>query len=60
MENPFLKWALLRLKEPSSWAGFSALLVSAGIALNPQQSQALIALGCAIAGFLAVMLPEKK
>lgn len=60
MENPFIKWALQRFKEPSSWAGFSALLVSVGVTLKPEQAQSLISLGCALAGFLAVMLPERK
>lgn len=60
MGNPFITWALARLKEPSSWAGVAALLGSLGLALNATQSAALVQLGIAMAGFVAVMLPEKK
>lgn len=60
MGNPFITWALARLKEPSSWAGLAALMGSLGLTLSAAQSQALITLGIAVAGFVAVMMPEKK
>lgn len=47
-----------RMKEPSTWAGLSALLVLFG--LNVEQAGALANAGAAIAGLAAVFLGESK
>lgn len=52
--NTFLK----RLREPSTWAGLSALGVLFG--LNAAQVETLTGLAIALTGAAAVFLPEKK
>jgi hypothetical protein len=49
---------LARLREPSTYAGFAALSVLLGI--TQDQSQALATLIAAVAGLVAVFMPEKK
>jgi hypothetical protein len=48
---------LNRFREPSTWAGISALLVVFGI--PPGTVDVLVQLGIAIAGAGAVFLPER-
>lgn len=48
---------LQRLREPSSWAGLAALGVLFG--MSAEQVQSLAGAGVAVAGALAVFLPEK-
>lgn len=48
---------LQRLREPSSWAGLAAL--GALFGMSADQVQSLAGAGVAIAGALAVFLPEK-
>ena len=48
---------LQRLREPSSWAGLAALGSLFG--MSADQVQSLAGAGVAIAGALAVFLPEK-
>lgn len=46
-----------RLKEPSTWAGLAGLLAVFG--LQVEQAQAVASVGSALAGALAVFLPER-
>ncbi len=48
-----------RLKEPSTWAGIGVLLTLTGLNITPDQWSALVNVGIAVAGALAVFLPEK-
>lgn len=50
---------LNRFKEPSSWAGFAALLAIAGIHLPEAVNAQIGAVGAAVCGLLAVILPEQ-
>lgn len=52
-----ITWFLDRLKEPSSWAGLSALALAVG--LSPEQGAAIAQAGAAIAGLVAVFLKER-
>lgn len=54
MKNFFLE----RLKEPSTWRGAIWLITSFGLTLAPDQKEAIIALGMALAGG-AGALPDK-
>jgi hypothetical protein len=47
-----------RLKEPSTWAGLAALGVLLGG--DPVKADAVQQVGVALAGLLAVFLPESK
>ncbi len=47
-----------RLREPSSWAGVAALLALAGV--NVEGAQAIGQAGAAVAGALAIFLPERR
>lgn len=51
-----------RFKEPSSWAGISVLLTLAAphLGLTVEAAQALVNAGIALAGILAIGLPEAK
>ena len=56
----FLQYLLDRFKERSTWAGLLALLGSLGIALNPEQTEAIIALGLAVIGVISVFIKERN
>lgn len=53
-----LSYLLARAKEPSSYAGLASLLGMAGITIAPNEWQAIVGVLTAIAGLLAVVLPE--
>ncbi len=48
------------MKEPSTYAGLSVLLGLAGVHLAPEQTSAIVAAATAVAGAVAVFVPEKK
>jgi hypothetical protein len=52
-----LTWFLERLKEPSSWAGLSALALSLG--LHESEWSAIGTAGAAIAAAVSVVLKER-
>lgn len=51
---------LARGKESSTWRGIVALLTAAGIALSPEQGEAIVALGLAVIGAIGVFTADKK
>ena len=53
-----VKWAVARLKEPSTWAGFAGLAAAAGISGEVYHSVA--AVGVALAALAAMLLAEKS
>jgi hypothetical protein len=55
-----LRYVLERAKEPSSYAGIAAMLTSAGIGYSTEIFNAAVAAAVAIAGLLAVLVPESK
>lgn len=54
-----LKYVLDRLKERSTWLGLVALVTTAGVALDPAQAEAIVSLGVALAGAVAVFTKDK-
>ena len=54
-----MNWWIARLKEPSTWRGLVWLLTFAGLSLKPEQSEAIIAAGIALAGLLGVLTHDK-
>ena len=51
---------IARLKEPSTWQGISAILTAAGVYIAPDLWQAIVGVGVAVGGLLAVVIPEGK
>lgn len=51
-------YLLARAKEPSSYSGLATLLGMAGISIAPAEWQAIVGVLTALAGLLAVVLPE--
>lgn len=54
-----MTYAIARLKEPSTWRGMAVTLTAMGLALDPQQWQAITSVGLAIAGLIGVSLPDQ-
>lgn len=48
-----------RLREPSTWRGFVMLAVGCGVAISPEQIEAIITLGTAAVGAIGVFAPDK-
>jgi len=48
-----------RLKEPSTWRGLTALLTAVGVALSPEQVNAIVSTGLALIGLLGVFTKDK-
>lgn len=55
-----LKYILDRAREPSSYAGIATMLTSAGIGYSADAFNAVVAVAVAVAGLLAVLLPEVR
>lgn len=54
-----MAWLLNRLREASTWRGMVWLLTVSGVALRPDQVEAIVLAGMAIAGVLGVFLQDK-
>lgn len=54
------KYILERAKETSTWRGLVLLATAIGVTLTPEQKEAVIALGLAIAGALGAFTPDSK
>ena len=55
-----MNWVLARLREPSSWRGIVWLLTVFGLALKPDQAEAIVTAGMALAGLLGVFLSDDR
>jgi hypothetical protein len=51
---------LARIKEPSTWAGIAAMILVAPIPGAVLLAGSIKVVGTAVAGLLAIWLPEKK
>lgn len=49
----FLAFLLARLKERSTWLGLISFVTAMGLLLTPEQQEAIIATGMAVAGAVA-------
>lgn len=54
-----MNWILARLREPSSWRGLVWLLAVFGLSLRPDQAEAIVMAGMALAGLLGVFLSDE-
>lgn len=59
MKN-FLNYIVNRLKERSTWLGLIGMLGAVGISLSPENSEAIITVGVAVASALAVLTGDKN
>ena len=56
-----LAWVLSRIEEPSTWAGAGIVAFALGsVGVAPNVVQASLAVGSAIGGLLAIIIPEKS
>lgn len=54
-----MKWIIERFREPSTWRGIVWLLTVLGLSLRPDQAEAIITVGMALAGLLGVFLRDE-
>ncbi len=54
-----MNWWLARLREPSTWRGLVWLATVAGLSLRPDQMEAIVTVGMALAGLLGVFLRDE-
>ena len=54
-----MNWMIARLRENSTWRGIIWLLTVAGLSLRPDQAEAIITVGMAVAGLLGVFLADE-
>ena len=54
-----MNWLLNRLREPSTWRGLVWLATVAGLSLRPDQAEAIVTVGIALAGLLGVFLSDE-
>lgn len=52
------RYAAAQLREPSTWRGLIYMLTSFGVAFSPEQTAAIVAFGFAVAGLIAVFVPD--
>lgn len=55
-----LSFVIDRLKERSTWIGLTGLLTVAGVALEPEQIEAISLAGIAIASAIAAFTKDSK
>jgi hypothetical protein len=58
MKN-FAEYLLSRLRERSSWLGIISVLTVVGVSLSPEQTQAVVSAGVALAGAIAVFTRDQ-
>lgn len=59
MKNIF-KYCVERLKERSTGLGLASLATAAGLLLSPEQKEAVVAAGMALAGLAATLMKDVK
>jgi len=55
-----LNWLVARLGEQSTWRGLIGLVTAAGVAITPEQTAAIVAVGMAAIGLVNVFRSENK
>lgn len=54
-----LKWLIARLREPSSMRGLVWIFTVCGVLLTPEQTEAIVLAGMALAGLLGVFIADE-
>lgn len=58
--NKIMNWLITRLKEGSTWRGLVWLLTVCGVLLTPEQTEAIVLAGMALAGLLGVFFTDNS
>lgn len=58
MKTKLSNWLIDRAKERSTWIGLTALLTAIGVGLSPEQIEAIITAGLALAGAIATFTKD--
>ncbi len=59
MMSPIVTYVVARLREPSTWAGLSTMLIGFKVLPNdPSTATTLTTIGVALGGVLAAIFPE--
>lgn len=58
--NNDMDWLVNRLKEKSTWRGIVAFLTAVGVGWSPDQKEAVVMLGIAVAGAFEVFFKEPQ
>lgn len=53
-------WILRQAKQASTWKGFALAATALGVSVSPEQINAIVSAGLAIAGLIDVMVDEDK
>ena len=53
------QYILDRLKEPSTWRGIALCITAAGVALKPDQIDAIVFIGLFISGGIGAVTPDQ-
>lgn len=53
------QYFLQRLREPSTWRGIVMIVTATGVAISPEQEEAIISLGLALSGIIGVGTVDK-
>jgi hypothetical protein len=51
-------YIVARLKEPSTWRGLIAFATAGGVAISPEQAEAIVASGLALMGLLGALTKD--
>ncbi|MEL7146531.1 MAG: hypothetical protein AAFO69_09205 [Bacteroidota bacterium] len=54
-----LKFIVDRLKERSTWMGLTGFVGAVGVTLSPEQAEAIVLAGVAVAGLVAAFTKDK-
>jgi hypothetical protein len=53
---PLIRFAVARLREPSSWRGIVLFLSGCGAAISPQMAMQIISVGVSLAGLIGMFM----
>lgn len=57
--NAFFSYIVARLCEKTTWVSLGTMLTGIGVALKPDQWQAIMAIGMGVSGFISTVLPAR-
>lgn len=55
-----MEYIKARLTEASTWRGLVAIVTALGVALSPEQVEAIVAIGLAVMGVVGAFVPDKS
>lgn len=58
--KPIIIFIVSRLRERSTWLGLVSMATALGLVMSPQQSDAVVATGMALAGLIGTLTGDTK